>query len=292
MKYKACERCAKSVGMVNVIGNILMIFIKAYLGIVGRSKGLIADAIHSSADLLATIVMIIGLRIVEKKPNELYPYGYGKAEYVVAILIYLFLLIIGTYIVYDGCMVIIHKQYVKPCLSAAWGAIFSITINELMFRQSVCAGQQINSPSMVAKAWESRSDVYSSIAVLIGVIGAKMGFYFMDPLAAIVVGVVILKICIEMIYDATLNLLDQSPEEDTIEHIRNILHQEKMISGIRNIFGRELGQYFEFEVELFVPKHISLVEGETIKKQIKEIITTHLDRESIIRIRLFATQEG
>jgi len=91
MKYTACEKCATSVGTINIIGNILMIFLKAYLGVVGRSKGMIADAIHSCADLLATIVMIIGMRISGKEANEKYPYGYGKAEYVVAVIIYLFL---------------------------------------------------------------------------------------------------------------------------------------------------------------------------------------------------------
>ena len=91
MKHAACKKCAQKVGVVNIIGNILMVCIKGYMGVAGRSKGLIADAIHSSADLLATIVMIIGLRISDKKTDTKHPYGYGKAEYIVSIVIYLFL---------------------------------------------------------------------------------------------------------------------------------------------------------------------------------------------------------
>ena len=286
-RYAACRRCAQNVGKVNIIGNILMILIKGYMGVAGRSKGLIADAIHSSADLLATIVMIIGLKISDRDPDEAYPYGYGKAEYVVAIVIYLFLLVIGTYIVFNGVTTIINGNLAPPCMSAAWGAAFSIAINELMFRQSVCAGNRINSPSIVAKAWESRSDVYSSIAVLIGIIGAKMGFYFMDPLAAIVVGIIILKICIEMVKDAVLNLMDKTVENDILEDIRKILARITRIKGVKRIVGRELGRYFEFELELLVPQEISVAQGEAIKREVEQRIMTSMERKSVVRVRLY-----
>ena len=107
MKYKSCAKCAKSVGTVNIIGNILMILIKGYLGVVGRSKGLIADAIHSSADLLATIIMVIGMRISEKEKNDEYPYGFGKAEYIVSIVIYLFLFFVGSFV----CVGLVRRRW-------------------------------------------------------------------------------------------------------------------------------------------------------------------------------------
>jgi len=287
MKYKACEICANSVGKVNIAGNILMILIKGYMGIVGRSTALIADAIHSSADLLATIVMIIGMNISEKEKDDKYPYGYGKAEYLVAILIYIFLFFVGSYIVYHAVIAIIEGRQIRPCLTAVWGAIFSIIINELMFRQSVCAGTQINSPSMVAKAWESRSDVYSSFAVVIGIIGAKMGFHFMDPMAAIMVGVIIIKICYEMIRESCLKLMDQAPEDDVIENVNNALLKLKNISSIKEILAREIGRYLEFEVGLNVDSNITVDQGESIKKQAKQILKKSIDRKSNINIKLY-----
>ncbi|MBF0468008.1 MAG: cation transporter [Desulfamplus sp.] len=286
----ACEKCAQRVGLVNIIGNILMICIKGYMGVAGRSKGLIADAIHSSADLLATIIMIIGMKISDKKVDAQYPYGYGKAEYIVSICIYLFLFFIGSFIIYNGVLTIVEGRVVNPCLSAAWGAIFSIVINELMFRQSICAGKHINSPSMQAKAWESRSDVYSSFAVLIGIIGAKMGFHFMDPLAAIIVGVIILKICIEQVRDAVLNLMDKSYDEDYIEDINRSLETMGNIAGIKKVIARELGPILEFEINLYVPHDISVKIGETIKKEACDIVTAIVDRKSTIKVRLFAKQ--
>ena len=288
MKYAACQKCAKSVGTVNVIGNIMMITIKGYLGVVGESKALIADSIHSCADLLATIIMIIGLRISSRNADEGYPYGYGKAEYIVAIVIYLFLFVIAFYIIFNSLLAIIDGYFHRPCMIAAWGAIFSICINELMFRQSVCAGSQINSHSMVAKAWESRSDVYSSIAVLIGIVGSRMGFTFMDPLAAIAVGLIILKICIEMIKDSTLYLIDKAPEGDVIDLARQALVKLENIKGIKDVCAREIGSDLEFEVGLFVPAQTTVSQGETIKNAARQAVAGSIKRNSNVNVMLFA----
>lgn len=286
----ACQKCAQHVGTVNVIGNILMICVKGYLGFAGRSKGLIAEAIHSSADLIATIVMIVGFKVSDRKTDEQYPYGYGKAEYIVSIVIYLFLFSIGFFIIYNGIIAILMNRLVTPCLSAAWGAIFSIIINELMFRQSICAGRRVNSPSMQAKAWETRSDVYASVAVLIGILGAKMGFPFMDPLAAIIVGVIILKICVEQVKDAVFNLMDKSYDEEYMEDISKSLETMENISGIKKVIARELGPILEFEINLYVPPDISVKIGETIKKEVYDIVTKIVDRKSTVKVRLFAKQ--
>ncbi len=286
MKYAACKKCAQSVGKVTVVGNILMIMIKGYMGVVGGSKGLIADAVHSCADLLATIVMIIGLQISGREKNDAYPYGYGKAEYIVAVLIYLFLFVIGMYILFDGTKAILEGREIVPCLSAAWGAIFSIAINELMFRQSVCAGAQINSPSITAKAWESRSDVLSSVAVLIGIVGAKMGFHFMDPLAAIVVGLIILKICVQQVKEAILKLMDQA-EDDDVAGVREALEGIESIRDIKDVRSREVGQELEIEVCLDVPENITVSQGEKLKQEVKRVIKETMDRKLVVNVILF-----
>nr|MBF0220774.1 cation transporter [Desulfobulbaceae bacterium] len=293
MKHNACEKCAASVGTVNIIGNIMMIALKGYMGVIGGSKGLIADAIHSCADLLATIVMIIGMKISGQEKDEQYPYGYGKSEHIVAILIYIFLFFIAGYILYDGIIAIMQNRQVTPCLVSLWGALFSIAINELMFRQSLCAGTQINSPSMIAKAWESRTDVYSSIAVVIGIIGAKLGFHFMDPLAAVVVGLLILKICIEMTKEAMFNLMDKVPEEiDTGELRSRLLERaDNILLDVRNIWAREVGGSLEINVEVDVPDCLTINESEEVKLDLKQIIAGMYEQKSHINVLLVPMEQ-
>ncbi len=292
MKHKACEKCARSVGLVNVLGNIMMILLKGYIGVVGGSKALIADAIHSSADLLATLIMIIGLRVSSRTADEKFPYGYGKSEYIVAVAIYLFLFMIGTYILIDGVRVILTGHMSTPTFLAIWGAVFSITINELMFRFTICAGTQVGSPSMVAKAWESRSDVYSSAAVLIGIVGSRLGFPFMDPLAAIVVGLIILRICVQMVTGSVKKLLDQALEEDLVEKVYETLSSVADIVRIRRILGWEAGRKFEFEIKLEVPAKMSLAASEKVKREAKKAVEKAVERPSSIRIRLYPAKVG
>ncbi len=293
MKHKACKKCAAAVGPVSVVASILLILFKGYLGVVGGSKGLIADAIHSCADLLAAIVMIIGHKVSGQETDEKYPYGYGKFEHIVAIIIYLFLFVIAIYILFDGFHAIVAKRHVVPCAIALWGALISIAINELVFRMSACAGTQINSPSMLALAWESRSDVYSSIAVVIGIIGSWMGFHFMDPLAAIIVGLIILKVCFEMSKEAILHLIDKVPDEIDPDKVRRkILAKSKdIIIDVKNIWVREIGVGLEFHIEIEVPDCLTVTEGEDIKESTSQLVKGLFEREATVNVLLIPTEQ-
>ncbi len=288
MKHKACKKCIAYVGNVNIIGNVLMIALKGYLGVVGGSKGLIADAIHSCADLLATIVMIIGLKISSRKKNNRYPYGFGKSEHLVAIVIYIFLFVIGGYIIYGGMFAIVDGIMVIPCKIAALGAVLSILINELMFRYTYCAGTQASSPAMIAKAWETRTDVYSSIAVVIGIIGARLGFHFMDPLAAVVVGILIVKTCFEMTMEAVLALMDKVPEGFRIDKVKksiiNLL--QDIVVDIVDLKIRDLGADLEYTIKVSVPDCLTVAEGEKIKDEICRKIKGLEEREVSVIVQL------
>lgn len=288
MKHEACLKCSRGVGAVNIAGNILMIGVKGYMGVAGGSKGLLADAIHSCADLLATIVMIIGLRISSREKSELYPYGYGKTEYIISIIIYLFLVVIAGYILYDGVVSIMSGKVIVPCMVAAWGAVFSILINEMLFRYSLCVGTQIDSPSIRAKAWESRSDVYSSIAVVVGIIGAKMGFHFMDPLAAVVVGLMILKISFEMIAEAVPSLMDATPAEMDLSGLKKrfMSAMADIIVSVEEFKAREMGGSLEFTVVAFVPDCITVELGEEIKRDIEKTVNNLEEKKSTVIVRL------
>ena len=135
---------------------------------------------------------------------------------------------------------------------------------------------------------ESRSDVYASIAVVIGILGAKLGFHWMDPLGAIVVGLMILRMCIEMIYDAVQNLMDRAPEEEILQEAAMALSRMESIESIKNIQAREVGTMLEFQVELNVSEDVTVAAGESIKKKAKQAIIKQLGKEAIVQVRLCA----
>jgi len=192
MRYRACQLCSQSIGAVNIGGNLALTAVKGYLGVVGGSQALVADAIHSLADLLSSGLLLVGLRVAHRPANAKHPYGYGKVEFLVAVGIYALLLAAGGFIIYDSVHMIVDKQEVSPSGITIFGALLSAVVNEMMYRQSLCVGRQLQSPSIVANAAEKRADVYSSLAVLAGIVGAKLGVHVLDPLAAVLVAALIL----------------------------------------------------------------------------------------------------
>lgn len=278
MRYAACERCANSVGTVNVLGNIFLMVVKAYLGIIGRSTALLADAIHSGADLIASMMLVLGLRISRKPSNSRYPWGYGKVEFLVAVVIYTSLICAGVVIFIDAVESIVRNEAVDPSAITLVGALLSIVVNELMYRQSICAGNQVKSPAIIANAWEKRSDALSSIAVFLGIAGAKLGCHFLDPLAAILVAFYIVKFSIEMIIEAVSGLLDSALDEETTDTICRSVREVFGVKGINTIRSRELGQSVWIDLEVLVDGNSEVGKIARLKEEVRNAVLNKLGR--------------
>jgi len=285
-RFRACKKCADSVAPINLVMNTFLMILKGYLGVVGRSSALVADAIHSGADVVAAIMLIFGLRISRRPSDKEYPYGYGKIEFLVAILIYTSLICAGIFILADAVSAIVHKQCYSPSFFTLWGAIISIIVNEVMFRQSVCAGKQIKSPSMIANAYEKRADAVSSLAVFVGIMGAKMGCHIMDCVAAVVVAFYILKSSAEMIWEAIKGLLDGSLDEALVSTIRNSALSVPGVMSIEKLRTREIGQTAWIDLEVRVEGSHSIGTMEATKKAVKDAVAHGIQRQSKIVVYL------
>ncbi|MBF0205534.1 MAG: cation transporter [Oligoflexia bacterium] len=288
MKHKACDKCINSLGWINVGGNSFIALVKVYLGVVGGSKALFADGIHSFGDVTGSMTMLLGLKIAKKNANEKYPYGHGKFEYVAACIIYTLLFFVGIYILIDAIHAIFNRHPVNPDMVTIIGALISLAANELMYRQSICAGNQLSSPSMIANAHEKRAEVWSSLAVLIGIVGSKLGFHFFDPLAALVVSFFIFNICATMIYQSVKSLMDcPLPAEDQ----KMILEEMAKFTElkVKKLRTREIGQEISVEIESIVAPNSLLENLDAIKEQIKKGIREKIGRPGEITF-YFSTQ--
>jgi len=274
--YPACEKCASSIGLVNVVLNTFLMIMKAYLGVAGRSAALVADAIHSSADVASSVMLLFGLRFAKKPVDSKYPYGYGKVEFLVAVVIYTSLILAGVVIFIDAVSCIVHKSYTDPSFTTLLGALISVVVNEMMFRQSVCAGNQLNSPSIVANAWEKRSDALSSVAVFVGIAGAKLGWPFLDPLAAILVAGYILKSSTEGMMEAFKGLLDKALEPEVVLGIRRSAEQVSGVLGIEAVRTRQVGQVAWVDLEVLVDGSASLTGSGDLKDRVRSAVAKEL----------------
>ncbi len=289
LRYNACRKCANSIGPLNVIANVFLMILKGYLGVVGRSTALVADAIHSSADVVASVMLLFGLRIAKKPKDKNYPYGYGKVEFFVAVVIYSSLILAGIVIFIDAIACIVHKECVTPSAMTLVGAFLSIVVNEMMFRQSVCAGRQLSSPSIVANAWEKRGDALSSVAVFVGIAGAKLGFPCLDPLTAILVAFYILKTSIEGLVEAFRGLLDTALDEEVVEQIRTSAEGFSGVLGIVSLRTREIGQVAWIDLEILVDGNENVTDSNVLKESVRAEILKMSEREMNVMVYLKPT---
>lgn len=288
MRYRACQSCTRSIGAVNVGGNLALSALKGFLGVVGGSQALVADAIHSLADLLSSGLLVVGLKVARRPADPRHPYGYGKVEFLVAVGIYVLLLLAGGFILYDSVHMIVEGEEVSPSFVTLFGALLSAGLNEMMYRQSLCAGHQLCSPSIVANATEKRADVYSSLAVLAGIAGAKMGIHALDPLAAVLVACLILHSSVTGIWQAIEGLLDGAVDEDLVERACEAARAVRGVSGLGQVRSREIGQRIWLEVEVLTDGGRTLEAGEGLRREIRRAMAGAVDREGEFVVHLRA----
>lgn len=179
---------------IGALANLVLAALKIAGGIFGRSTAMLADGIHSLSDLLTDVVVLFTHKIGQLPADENHPYGHGRAETIGATLVGAVIIIAGFGLAYESWKIISTGAFRTPLISAAVAAVFSIIINEVLFRYTRTVGEETNSPSIVANAWHHRSDAISSVAALVGIGGAMAGYPIMDPIAAILVSIMILKV--------------------------------------------------------------------------------------------------
>ncbi len=250
--------------VVGAVANLLLSIFKFAGGILGNSVALIADAIHSLSDLVTDIIVLFTHRIGQMPQDEDHPYGHGRAETIGAAIIGLFIIGTGLGVIYETWQGLTEASGKTPGLLAATAAILSILINEGLFRYTLRVGEVTQSPSLVANAWHHRTDAISSIAALIGIIGAGQGFPFMDPLAGIVVGGMIVKFGIDITREGVRDLMDTALSEEHTKKIHSILKDIPEVLHFHDLRTRVIGGEFLIDLHILVDPEMTVTEGHRV----------------------------
>lgn len=261
---------------VGIVGNVILAIIKAVVGIMANSRALVADAVHSASDVVGSVVVLIGVRAAKLPPDQDHPYGHGKAESVAAIIVSVLLFLVGFEIALSAGRSFFEPVEV-PKVLAIYAVLFSILAKELMFRYKYHLGKKYKSDALMTDAWHHRSDVFSSIAALIGIGAALLGDYLQiswlvygDAAASAFVAFLIGKMAWSLGKQSIHNALDHVlHEEDTVEMKRAASN----VDGVLNIdefFAREHGHYVIIDIKVAVNPDITVEEGHTIGKRVKE----------------------
>lgn len=263
------------------IVNIVLLVFKFIAGILGHSAAMIADAIHSLSDFLTDIIVIVFVRLSSKPADHDHDYGHGKYETLATSVIGMALAVVAVMLGWDGIEKIIYvmqgTQLESPGIIALWAAILSIVLKEWIFRATRKVAKEENSKALEANAWHHRSDAMSSIGTAIGIGGAVMlgdSWAILDPIAAIVVCILIIVTAFKIIRQASGELLEESLPKEIEDKIEQIAYQDPLVSDIHKLHTRRIGNIIAIEMHLRMPSDITLAESHihatSIEKSLKQ----------------------
>lgn len=255
-----------------IIGNFILAFIKILIGFIARSTAMLADGMHSLSDVITTIGVIIGLKLSHKEADKSHPYGHEKIESITSLFLAIVLFLVAISIGYSRIIKIINHSYVTPGFSAIIAAIISIIVKELMYWYTIKYANQINSPSLKADAWHHRSDALSSAGALIGIAGARMGYTFLDPLVAIIIALVIIKVAFDISKQSIAQLIDEAASEEDIQVIIDRINSIDGIYEIKNLKTRKHSNRLYVDVDISVDATLTVEEGHKIALYVHNLI--------------------
>lgn len=271
-RFKQAEFAA----MVGVVGNIILAILKGAVGVISESRALVADAIHSASDVAGSLAVFIGVRAAKQPPDEDHPYGHGKAESIAAIIVAVLLFLVGIEIG-KSSFESFFEDIEAPKLLAIYAVIISIIVKEWMFQYKYRLGKKIKSDAIIANAYEHRSDVYSSIAALVGIgaaiIGQRMGINWLvyaDPVAGLFVSILVIKMAWRLGSESIHATLDHVLHEEDIVGLKATVNKIYEIKKIDELHAREHGHYVIIDIKVSVDPHITVEEGHNIGKLVKE----------------------
>ena len=280
--YKIGE---KSVLLIIVV-NAALFVIKFSSGVFGKSQALIADSFHTASDVLTSVGVLLGFKYASIPPDSHHPYGHGKAESVAAKLGSLVLIILGFKAVYDSSRLIILHDFYRPHQIALWVVIFSIVIKEIQFRYALRYGKKIQSSSLIADAWHHRSDAFSSIAALIGIAGARLGFEILDPVAGIIVGILVVKIGFNIFHTAFDELLDSALPREITDRIKKLALETDGVKKVAVLKARKLGLDILVDMTIEVEKSMAVEEAHLITAKIRRSVLKNIPNATDVLIHV------
>ena len=259
--------------------NFLLLVFKFVAGFVGNSAAMIADAVHSLSDFITDIIVILFVRVSSMPKDENHHYGHGKYETLATAIIGVVLFAVGVGILVNAVETIIDffhgKELAAPNIWALGAAAVSIVFKEALYQYTVYKGKNLNSKAVMANAWHHRSDALSSIGTLLGISGAMFlgeKWRVLDPIAAFLVSIFILKVAIELTKASLEELLEKSLPKKTQEKILNIIHSFPEVKSPHNLRTRHIGSNIAIEFHIRMDGNLSLNEVHEITKRMENAL--------------------
>jgi cation diffusion facilitator family transporter len=286
------ESLAKKIAWISVISNIILTIGKLFIGWVGKSDAVFADGIHSAADVFASVIVLLVIKLANKPADNEHPYGHGKAEVIVSGVVGILLFLVSIYVVYEGISGFFHEVE-TPSWLAMWVAVISYITKIILYRSSLKVAKAHNSKAIEAIAFDHKADIVASIAAAIGVllsiIGERLDILFLhygDKAASIFVAYLIFKIAKEMLAEAFDILLERNIDAVTLQEYMSVVKEFQEVRRIDRIRAREHGHYVLVDLRISIDHFKTIKEGHDLAKLIKGRLMEKYDNIEEVLIHL------
>lgn len=280
----AHDRGARA-NLVGLLTNVGLTVLKLVVGVGAGSDALLADAFNSAGDILATAIGAVGYRLAQSPADEDHHYGHGNAESVAGLIIGAMLFGTGLFIALDGGVALWRDEAKVPAMAAAWAALGTVFVKEALYRYTRRVGEALNAPSLLASARDHRGDVLASSAVFLGVLGARAGLPWLDPLAAVLIGVTIMGLAVKPLRENFGVLMDESSPE-LAQAIAEVARKDPDVLGVDKVGVHTLGAYHVIDLEISVDGALRLTDAHTIAHRVADRVRDEVEHVREVKVHV------
>lgn len=285
-KHEADGRQITSITYLGMAVNIALAIVKIAIGFFAVSLALVADGLHSLSDLATDAVVLLGVRLGAKKPDRTHPYGHGRAETFSAALVAIVLIAVGSAMIHYATMAIARGEVTLPRIEVLAAAVISIAAKEWLYRATRKVAIRSQSPALYANAWHHRSDALSSVAVVIGFILLQFNFGHGDQIAAVAVGMMVIWVGVKIIGDCVRELTESAADEDTTEHIKQVINSKPSIRQWHKLRTRTVGREVFLDLHILVDPELNITAAHEIADSLEKALHDQITRPINITVHI------
>lgn len=286
MNQRAAQLIA---GWISLISNIILTVLKIVIGILFHSPVLLADGYHNAGDVVAGGAALTSMRISQRPADEDHPYGHGKAEVISSAIVAIILGLAAIYIAYESISSLFEEPK-KASLIAFFTALVSLIWKQVLYVYTIRMGKKANSKGLIATAYDHLADVYASLAAVLGIGLGLIGDYYHikvlaygDPIAGIIVTVLVFKLAHHIGKEALDTLMEKSVSKERLNEFTSLIESIQEVKRIDRLRAREHGHYVLVDLRVSIPGELTIQEGHDIVRKIKIIIMdNHRDVEEVL----------
>ncbi len=277
------------VSIIAITINLLVSIFKFFAGISAKSDAMVSDAFHSSADIIVTVIMLIGVKISSREADANHPYGYERYECIVSMILAGIICITGLGIGFNGIRKVVSGNYDNleiPGVLALAAAVVSILTKEGLFWFMRSGAQKADSGALMADAWHNRTDALSSVGSFLGILGARMGYPVLDPLASVLIAMFILKAAYDIFTDAMKKVTDNSCEPQVVDDMKKMILDQPGVEDIGGIKTRLFASRIFVDVVVVTDGNQPLFQAHSITRNIQNAMADNYPKVKHCTVQL------